>query len=343
MKKNCLLVFFCILIIFTNILIISCTKKNQAHTSVEYKEFQDDTGRILKVPTNIERVVVSGRIAQSIVFALSPDCLVAIAEDWSSYEKTVIDEKYLKLPMIGRIFGSTNLINKEMLLSLNADIIIDIGQKQDNIKETFTKSEEELGIPIVHLTLTEVNLGDVYKKLALLLNKETEAEKIIRFIDTVETERQSVFLKTEKKKALFVTGQDANRVLQKGSYFSSSIDLCTDNIASFDGINKNKYAFTINKEDLIKLNPEVLIFSSLVDKTELLKNDAITSMTAFKNSSYYFFPHIPYENMGFPPGPSEIFGIIWILSYIYSEYTTLNYDEMLTSFYSLFFHKTQNI
>lgn len=342
MKRNKTLAFLKLVFVILTIT-LSCSKGTSKNENARIREFKDDTDRVLLLPEKLERIAVSGRIAQGIVFAIAPDNLVAIAEDWSSYEKSLLDEKYTKLPTIGRIFGSTGLLNKEALLSLSPDLIIDIGENKENIGKDFDAFEKEVGIPIVHLTLNKENLSDVYLKLGQLLNKKLDAKIISDFIKTVENERKQVFEKTQKKNALFITGTKANRVLQKGSYFSSSMDLCTENIAEFPTLDKNKYAVSLTKEELIKLDADVLIFSSIVDKNDLLKNDAITNMRAFRNGDYYFFPHIPYENMGFAPGPGELFGTIWILHTLYTEYTSFDYEKLLNKFYTLFFHKSQKM
>lgn len=333
-----------VLLSLTITLVISCNKGNVSNkTERAIRKFNDDTERVLQLPQEIERIAVSGRIAQGIVFAIAPDNLVAVAEDWSAYEKTLLDKKYTSLPTIGRIFGSTGLLNKEALLSLNPDIIIDIGESKENIQADFDTFEKETGVPIVHFTLNKENLSEVYGKLGVLLSKQNEAETIIDFINKVDEKRKEILSYNEKKNALFITGTRANRVLQKGSYFSSSMDLCTNNIAEFPTLDKNKYAVTLSKEELIKLNADVIIFSSVVDKDELLKNDAITAMKAFKDGNYYFFPHIPYENMGFAPGPGEIFGTIWLLHTLYSNGTEFDYESLINEFYKIFFHKNQNI
>lgn len=343
MKRNKTLAFLKLIFAILTIMLVSCSKGASKNENTRIREFKDDTDRVLLLPEKLERIAVSGRIAQGIVFAIAPDNLVAVAEDWSSYEKSLLDEKYTKLPTIGRIFGSTGLLNKEALLSLSPDLIIDIGENKENIDKDFDAFEKEVGIPIVHLTLNKENLSDVYLKLGQLLSKELDAKIISDFIKTVENERKQVFDKTNKKSALFITGTRATRVLQKGSYFSSSMDLCTENIAEFPTLDKNKYAVSLTREELIKLDADVLIFSSIVDKNDLLKNDAITNMRAFKNGNYYFFPHIPYENMGFAPGPGELFGTIWILHTLYTEYTSFDYETLLNEFYALFFHKSQKM
>ena len=84
-------------------------------------------------------------------------------------------------------------------------------------------------------------------------------------------------------------------------------------------------------------NPEIVLISSICDKDEIKNNVAIQALDAVQNSNVYFFPHIPYENMGFPPGPCEIFGILWLLNTLYPENITFDYQAEIALFYKLFF------
>ena len=49
----------------------------------ELQKFTDDTGRTLELPKHITRVAVTGPMAQIIVFALAPDMMVGIANEWN--------------------------------------------------------------------------------------------------------------------------------------------------------------------------------------------------------------------------------------------------------------------
>ena len=41
--------------------------------------------------------------------------------------------------------------------------------------------------------------------------------------------------------------------------------------------------------------------------------------------------------MGFPPGSSEVLGIIWLLGTLYPQYVTFDLNDELRTFYKIFF------
>lgn len=321
------------------ILLLSCVN-NEAKRDRENKTrvWTDDTGRNVKIKANITRIAVSGRIAQSVVYPLAKDMLVGIAEPWSEYEKTIIKEPYSSLPVHGRIYGTKGKVNLETLISLSPDVVIDIGTNMSGSQDDMDNFTAKTGIPFIHITLTKLNLDEVYAKLGALLNREDEAEEIGKYTKKVYSYAEETLKKVEPKKVLFLTGSKAERVIADGSYFSSALDLCVDNAAKFDTIERMTYAPFYTSEQLLLFNPDVVIFSSVADKNEILHSAPIQALEAVQKSNVFYFPHIPYENMGFPPGPTEIFGILWLLNTLYKSDITFSYNEEIRLFYKYFFN-----
>lgn len=321
------------------LLLLSCAN-NETKRERENKTrvWTDDTGRNVEIKANITRIAVSGRIAQSVVYPLAKDMLVGIAEPWSEYEKTIIKEPYSSLPVHGRIYGTKGKVNLETLISLSPDVVIDIGTNMSGIKDDMDSFTVKTGIPFIHITLDKLNLDDVYTKLGILLNREENAKEIAEFTKKVYSYADETLKKTTPKKVLFLTGPRAERVIADGSYFSSALDLCVDNRAKFDTIERMSYAPFYTSEQLLLFNPDVVIFSSVADKNEILHSAPIQALEAVQNSNVFYFPHIPYENMGFPPGPTEIFGILWLLNTLYKSDITFSYDDEIRLFYKYFFN-----
>lgn len=65
--------------------------------------FTDSCGREVTVPANVEKVAVSGPLAQIVVFAMAPDKLVGIATAWDESAAQFLDTKYYDLPLLGQL------------------------------------------------------------------------------------------------------------------------------------------------------------------------------------------------------------------------------------------------
>ena len=101
----------------------------------ETKIFTDSLGREVEVPANITKVAVSGPLAQIVLFAICPDELVGIANEWDSVAQGFFDEKYYDLPVLGQLYGGKGELNLETLLASGAEVVIDVGEPKGSAKE----------------------------------------------------------------------------------------------------------------------------------------------------------------------------------------------------------------
>ena len=105
--------------------------------------FTDDLGRQVILPENIDKVAVSGTMAQMVVFALCPEKLAGAAEP-------IPLPGYEDLPTLGQLYGGKGELNLESLLQSGAQVIIDVGERKGSMSEELVILQEESGIPAVH-------------------------------------------------------------------------------------------------------------------------------------------------------------------------------------------------
>ena len=65
--------------------------------------FTDSVGRTVEVPAEITSVAVSGPLAQMVIFALCPDKLVGIADEWDASAEQYLATEYYNLPLLGQL------------------------------------------------------------------------------------------------------------------------------------------------------------------------------------------------------------------------------------------------
>ena len=140
--------------------------------------FTDSVGRTVEVPAEITSVAVSGPLAQMVIFALCPDKLVGIADEWDASAEQYLATEYYNLPLLGQLYGGKGELNLETLLGSGAQVVIDVGEPKDTIVEDLDALQEQTGIPFVHVSATIETMGDAYRKLGELLGMEEEAETL---------------------------------------------------------------------------------------------------------------------------------------------------------------------
>ena len=116
--------------------------------------FTDSVGRTVEVPAEITSVAVSGPLAQMVLFALCPDKLVGIADEWDASAEQYLATEYYNLPLLGQLYGGKGELNLETLLGSGAQVVIDVGEPKDTIVEDLDALQEQTGIPFVHVSAT---------------------------------------------------------------------------------------------------------------------------------------------------------------------------------------------
>lgn len=310
----------------------------QKESSKETKMFTDSLGREISVPKNPEKIAVTGPFAQIIVFALAPDKLVGTSIKWDEKAKGYIDEKYLSLPCIGQLQGGKGDLNLETLMMSGAEIIIDVGDQGDYIKEELDGIQNQTNIPCIHINYEAKSAGQTYRLLGELLNMQSEAEELAEYCEKVYNRTKEISKKVDKEKLLYIVGEEGLNVIAKDSYHSEIIDLLSDNVAKVDNPTSKGTGNEVDMEQILNWNPDVVLISPNTIYDEIANDKIWSQVNAVKNGRYYEVPEGPYNWMGFPPSVQRLLGMSWMAKILYPNEATYDlYDEAKT-FYKLFYH-----
>ena len=154
------------------------TGDNSQNTAADgtTRVFTDSCGREVTVPVTVEKIAVSGPLAQIVVFAMAPDKLVGIANAWDESAAEFLDKKYYNLPILGQLYGGKGELNLETLLAAAPDVVIDVGEPKGSIAEDMDDLQEQTGIPFVHIDAYLSSMDDTYAMLGDLLAMPNEAQ-----------------------------------------------------------------------------------------------------------------------------------------------------------------------
>ena len=301
--------------------------------------FVDSTGREVEVPEEITQYAVSGPLTQIVLFALAPDEMVGIATQWDSTAESFLDTSYYNLPVLGQLYGGKGELNLESLLASGAQVVIDVGEAKKTIVEDMDSLQEQTGIPFIHIDAKTETMGDAYRELGKLLNKQDEAEVLATYCEKVYARTVEIANKVEKINLLYITGDEGLNVIAKGSYLSEVIDLLSSNLAVVDEPSSKGTGNEVDMEQILEWNPDVILFAPNSVFATVSSDDTWKQLTAIQNNAYYEVPFGPYNWMGFPPSVQRYLGMMWMAELLYPEeagYGDL-YDEV-QEYFKLFYH-----
>ena len=300
--------------------------------------FTDSVGRTVELPKNIERVAISGPLAQIVVFALCPDKLVGIASKWDKTAEQFLATEYYQLPELGQLYGGKGELNLETLLNSGAQVVIDVGEPKGSIKEDLDALTEQTGIPFVHITMTTATMGDAYRKLGELLHMPDEAEALAAYCEQAYEKISKIAENVDKVNLLYITGDQGLNVIAQDSYHAEVIDLLSNNLAVVDNPSSKGTGNEVDMEQIMLWNPDVILFAPESCYATVGTDPLWSGITAIRTGEYYEVPMGPYNWMGFPPSVQRVLGMLWMAKLLYPDAADYDLYTEVAAYFRLFYH-----
>lgn len=336
MKKRLTALLLALTMLFA---LSACNVDVPAPSSPEERRlFTDDAGREVELPSSITRVVPSSALAQITLFAIAPDLLVGLADQWERGAEGIIADRYLDLPYFGSLYASADLSVEELALT-SPQIIIDIGQAKSSLAEDMDALQSQTGIPSVFLSSSLETMPDTFRTLGKLLGREEKGEELALFCERVYNRTLSVMEEVgdNKVSALYVLGEEGLNVIAATSYHAELLDLLTNNLAVVDNPMSKGTGNEVTMEQIALWNPDFIIFGpgSIYDAvSEMATWDQIT---AIANGDYVQVPDAPHNWMSMPPSVQRYLGLIWLTAELYPDCCDYDVKAEIMEYYELFY------
>ena len=300
--------------------------------------FTDSCGREVTVPANVEKVAVSGPLAQIVVFAMAPDKLVGIANAWDESAAQFLDTKYYDLPLLGQLYGGKGEMNLETLLAAAPDVVIDVGEPKGSIVEDMDALQEQTGIPFVHIDAYLAAMDDTYAMLGDLLAMPNEAQGLADYCRYAYDRAVEIANSVEKANLLYITGDEGLNVIARDSYHAEVVDMLCNNLAVVDEPSSKGTGNEVDMEQILNWDPSIVFFAPGSIYSTVADNENWQTIPAIKDGRYYEVPFGPYNWMGFPPSVQRILGMQWMAKVLYPEAADYDMYEVAQTYFQLFYH-----
>ena len=308
------------------------------NTAPETRVFTDSVGREVTVPAQIDKVALSGPMAQIVLFALCPDKLVGISNAWDESAAQYLDTEYYNLPLLGQLYGGKGELNLETLLESGAQVVIDVGEAKDGIAEDLDALQEQTTIPFVHISATLATMDETYTMLGDLLGMPDEAKTLADYCRGTYDRALTIADSVEKANLLYITGDAGLNVIAQGAYHAEVIDLLSNNLAVVDDPSSKGTGNEVDMEQILNWNPDVILFAPDSIYDTVAEDAAWQGVTAIQNGAYYEVPMGPYNWMGFPPSVQRLLGMLWMAKVLYPEAADYDLYTEAAEYFKLFYH-----
>ena len=248
--------------------VFSCGKKEE-----EKSKANAETKVNEKSGKKYDRIVVLDPAVVEMVYLLGgEDKLVGIAK----LERSKIwpEEKTEKVENVGTFINPS----LEKIIALKPDLVIESFHSSDAIDKSLSSNNIEI------IKIQANSIEDIFKnfqKVAKILGKEKEAEKII--VEKRQKIEEIKKIDTTEKKGLFILAPTPMRVFGKGTLPNDIMEMLNiKNIAAgMEGMSP-----TLTPEYIIKENPDIIL-TFVKDPQEIVKaNPQIKDISAIKNNKF---------------------------------------------------------
>ncbi len=236
--------------------------------------------------------------------------------------------------------GSKSMgINFETLVSLKPDLVILYSQKDGLV---LAERLHSTGIPSI--VILPETFDSIKKSILLIANAAGESEKaesIVHQMDAVTNllEKRLTRLSTAEKKSGYFASS-------RGLFSTTTKDMLQDEIFNKAGIRNvshdlSGYFQDISPEQLIKWNPDIMVFSQHMKQSEIkrLDNKALRRITAVSQKDVYQCPSTlaPWDF----PSPMSLLASLWLACKVYPErFSGIDFAKKADEFHFKLFGKT---
>ena len=327
--KRLFSILLCIVMMLN--LLSGCSSGGGAAAGEETVAFTDSLGRTVQIPKELTRIAPSGSVATMILATIAPEYMVSVSATPSSAQYRYLPQNLLTLPTTGQMYGSKSTLNLETLLSCNAQLVIDFGDRKENMEQDLDALQKQIGIPVIFLEADVAHMEKMYRTLGSILSgKEARGNELADFAaETVAmaAENSAKITDEERVRVMYTSGVSGLDTNADGSTQAQVLSLVgAENAVVVPEVSNRGGGNTINLEQLYNFDPDVIVFAAGSIYGTAAEDPAWNQLSAIRDGRYYEIPGMPYNWLSNPPSINMLLGVWWLGSLLYPQY----YDYDMT-------------
>jgi iron complex transport system substrate-binding protein len=305
------------------------------------EEIRDAAGRPVDVPDEVTRVFAAGPPAAIVLYTLTPDKLLGWTRAPAPEEAAYLPERYRDLPAHGRLTGRGNDVNLETVLALHPDLVVDLGSVGPTYASLADRVTAQTGVPALLLGGRLDELPDSYRLLGRVLDAESRAEDLARYIETTLDEvsaRIAALPPESRPRVYYARGPEGLETALTGSINVEALDFVRARNVAGEAVGRGGLA-TVSPEQIIAWDPDVIVTVDPGFAAAVRSNPLWQTVSAVRAGRIYLAPQYPFPWIDFPPSVNRVIGVRWLASVLYPQAFPEPLDEITRGFYRLFYQR----
>jgi iron complex transport system substrate-binding protein len=297
----------------------------------------DTSGREIRPPAKVERVYAAGPPASLLVFAIAPHKLTGWTRAMRPNEAQFFDDKYARLPELGRLTGRGNTANVEVVLKARTDLIVDVGSTGATLASLASQVQEQTKIPYALFDGRIEATPAALRSLGRLMGNEAEAEKLASWYDNQLKDIRQRAASVSSRPLVYYGRGGAG--LQTGGKGSINVEVLEILGARNAAAAARAGLVTVSFEQVILWDPEVILTTDPNYWASVWSDPRWRAVKAVSAKRVYLSPHLPFGWFDFPPGANRLLGLWWAGKLLYPREFDVDLRAKVSEFHRLFYHR----
>jgi iron complex transport system substrate-binding protein len=301
---------------------------------VSAAEFVDSAGRIVTLPTSLNRIMAASPEAEVLVFVLAPDRLIG----WVQPPHGGVLGRYARLPVIGRLDGPSPSASAETVARLHPDVIIDSGVVTPERAAFADQMQQATGRPYILLDSTIARTPEMLRSIGKLLGVAPRGEDLAMFAEHAIDALRGVLLiqlPTQRPTVYYGRGPDGLETALPGAPADEALaEAGVLNVAAPLGRGQ---VVRITRQQLLDWNQAVIIAETSSFYAALHRDPAWRSLAAVRDKKVFLAPSLVFGWIDDPPGTNRLIGLYWLAGLLYPDNSQSDVWSLTQDFYDKFY------
>jgi iron complex transport system substrate-binding protein len=305
------------------------------------KPFTDAGGRKIDVPEEVHRVFPAGPPASVTLFTVAPEKMLGWSRAPSPEARSFLPARYAELPEIGRLTGRGGPVNRENVVRLAPDLVLDVGSTTATYVSLADQVQEQTHIPAVLIAGRLSGTAETLRTVGDLLGVSSRAEALAGYAEAVLGRVQQAVTKITSavRPSIYVArGPNGLETAVAGSIASEVVDL----LGARNVVGKDTTARTIvavSPEQILAWQPDVILTIDRRSHAAIRADPVWRELKAVQGGDVHLVPALPFSWLDDPPAPNRLMGLLWLGKLLYPAFFPQDIRDEARRFYALFYHQ----
>ena len=268
-------IFKMLILTLAIVLLSGCSGKAANGNDSKYPmTIKDNSGASIVIEKEPQKIVSLSPVTTEIIAAVDGLDKLVGRTTYCDYPAEVKD--------IAKI-GDMITVNVEKIIELSPDLVIGSAFLDQGVRDQL----ENAGIKVVTI-YTEDSLEGTYKDIRTIggiLNKSGEADEVVAGMKSKVESIQEKVSKAKTTPSVYIVvgfGAGGEFTATGDTFINEMIEMAGGKNIAFDG---TQWSFSLEK--IVERNPEIVIYSSVLDKNELVKTNGYKDLDSVKKDNVF--------------------------------------------------------